>query len=65
MTINTRKSGEDLYEVRMTRKGEKAESIVYTYAKNRLEASSNVIKAGIYGKQHEVRLHSSAAFLDK
>lgn len=65
MIINSRKDGDDLYEVRITLKGAKAETSVFVYAKNRLEAHSKLINARVYGKQHEIKLHASAAWLDK
>ena len=63
-TINTRSKGENLYAVAITPKGEREAITVYVYATNRLTASGNLIKKGLYGTQHEIRLHTSAAFLD-
>ena len=64
-TINTRKPGDDLYEILYTPKGEAEPITVYAYAPSRLEASNTMIRERIWGRQHEIRLHSSAAFLDK
>ena len=65
MTTNTRKEKQDLYEVKMTRKGERCQSKIYIYAKNRLAAYNGVIEAGILGEIHEVNLYASAAWLDR
>lgn len=64
-TINTRSKGENLYEVEITPKGTTEKITVYVFATNRLTAEGNMIKKRLYGKIHEIRLHSSAAFLDK
>lgn len=64
-TINTRKPGDDLYEILFTPKGEAEPITVYVYARNRLQASNTLILERIWGRQHEIRLHTSAAFLDK
>ena len=63
-TINTRKPGDDLYEVLFTPKGEAEPITVYVYARNRLQASNTLILERIWGRQHEIRLHTSAHFLD-
>lgn len=64
-TINTRNKGENLYEVEITPKGGTEKITVYVFATNRLTAEGAMIKKSLYGKIHEIRLHSSAAFLDK
>ena len=59
MRLNNKTAGTELFEVLITLKGSKEITSVYVYAKNRLEASNQLILNKIYGKQHEIRYHSS------
>lgn len=57
--LNRKAKGEILFEIDFTPKGKKAMETVYVYAKNELGASNYLILNRIFGKQHEIRVHSS------
>lgn len=59
MTIGSSGKGKQLFEVSITPKGETKPVDVYVYAKNRIDASNELITNGYYGKQHSVSSHSS------
>ena len=55
MALNTKTEGTKLYEIEITRKGQKEREWLSVYAKNRLDASNFLILNKIYGKQHIIR----------
>lgn len=59
MRLNNKMAGTELFEVLITLKGSKAMTSVYVYAKSRLDASNQLILNKVYGKQHEIRYHST------
>lgn len=56
-TLNAKTPGTNLYEIVFTPKGTKQTTLVYVYAKNRLDASNFLIANQIWGKQHAINLH--------
>lgn len=58
-TLNQKAKGEILFEIDFTPKGKKSMETVYVYAKDKLGASNYLILNRIFGKQHEIRVHSS------
>lgn len=59
MMLNKKTEGDYLFEIDFTPKGSKEMKTVYVYAKSSLEASNYLILNHMYGKQHEIRYHSS------
>ena len=54
MTLNKKTEGTSLYEIDWTPKGSKTRQLVYVYAKNRLEASNEMIRRHLFGKQNSI-----------
>ena len=59
MALNKQAAGEILHEIDFTPKGETERTTLYVYAKNRMGASNHLILNKIWGKQHEIRIHST------
>lgn len=59
MILNKQVAGTELYEIDFTPKGTKERTTLYVYAKNRLDAGNFLILKKIWGKQHEIKVHST------
>ena len=60
MTLNKKTTGTDLYLIDFTPKGTSKKETLGVYAKNRADASNYLILNGIYGKQHSIRISTTA-----
>ena len=60
MILNHKTNGTDLYIIDFTPKGTNDRQEVGVYAKNRLDASNYLILNHIWGKQHSVRISTTA-----
>ena len=59
MALNKQTAGTILHEIDFTPKGKTERTNLYVYAKNRMDASNYLILNKIWGKQHEIRIHST------
>lgn len=64
-TVNSRTPGAELYEIDFTPRGTAEKITIHVWAKDRMAAHNEMILRKIWGKQHEIRLHSSNLIASK